>query len=463
VRKILDTTIVSAATSFIADFDVNSKCRCFALNFATFDDWTLVVRRSETDCPKTARKKENDPNKPHGKSRKDFKREETPSMLKVGVVSTYTPLSRGYGGIPGSVAAYLDALSLLDVDVTYYGPDCSLGGRVSLNQLRNRFPKIQFRIYSPLILKKWGVGVGFLRFLVELAKSDIIFIHGTRTMPTVLAGFAARLGRTKYFVVAHAGLDADRVARTNRKRRLLFPMMERMVLWSVRNADAIIVSGDIEKSQLLHAVVNIRVVIIENFFKFNVERLDALDHSKGWRYIFVGRIDSDKGILAFCQAWSDVASRSSRLEIVGSEIVGSGAGAYASALKDLMRSDGRISLIGELAGEEVFNRIKNSHVLVLPTGMDDPVTENFGNVVVEAFLCSKPVMVTKGLHWDAYPNYSSILRFEPTSEGAKKSVCSFESITSSQYAKMCESAHELSKNFCLQRGVDQLRELIGHV
>ena len=64
------------------------------------------------------------------------------------------------------------------------------------------------------------------------------------------------------------------------------------------------------------------------------------------------------------------------------------------------QSGGAIEYGGYLDSSEVNKLIETSHFLVLPSGLDGDVRENFGNAVAEALALGRPVIVCKGLVWD---------------------------------------------------------------
>jgi glycosyltransferase involved in cell wall biosynthesis len=96
--------------------------------------------------------------------------------------------------------------------------------------------------------------------------------------------------------------------------------------------------------------------------------------------LFLGRINWKKGLDRLVAA---MASVDARLVIAGHDDEG-----YAATLP---RSE-RVTFAGEVAGEEKERLLASATMLVLPS-----LSENFGNVVLEALMMETPVAVTPGV------------------------------------------------------------------
>ncbi len=98
----------------------------------------------------------------------------------------------------------------------------------------------------------------------------------------------------------------------------------------------------------------------------------------------VGRLEDEKGFDLLLNAFSNV--KDLELKIAGD-------GLQKDNLSKQIKSlglNGRVSLIGEASREEIRTLIQNSTFLILPSKY-----ETFGNVLLEAMACGKPVVATK--------------------------------------------------------------------
>jgi teichuronic acid biosynthesis glycosyltransferase TuaC len=103
--------------------------------------------------------------------------------------------------------------------------------------------------------------------------------------------------------------------------------------------------------------------------------------------LFVGRLDSKKGILELLDAFTSLAMRRTNLRLA---YVGDGPGAkqLRSKAKDLSLED-RIVLAGACPSQRVAQWLAAANVLALPS-----YNEGYPNVVIEALSCGRPVIAT---------------------------------------------------------------------
>jgi glycosyltransferase involved in cell wall biosynthesis len=375
--------------------------------------------------------------------------------LRISVVSPYSPTAIGFGGIASSTGYYLDALLHADFDVTFISSTSSLNGRTTAEEAEAQHPGLKAYFFDANISKRWGIGLGFIALIPTMLRAGLVMFHGTKSLPTLLGGLVCRLLGKPYVVVPHAGLDASRVARTRAKRPRLYAASLLPTLWALRGAKFLVLTGDLEHRTLLPEVADMPWIEVENFFDFDISAVRAGTYSRPLTYLFVGRIESDKGVIAFCEAWKAAASIESRLVIAGS-----GDGEYFQRFLSTVRGEHCIDYRGELPREEIAALMSSASILVLPTGMDEPISENFGNVVVEAFIAGRPAMVSKGLHWDKYAGHDALRLFEPTFEGAGDVIRAFEAIDGSTYRTMAEQAAAFAPHFHFSHSAQRLRRLV---
>jgi glycosyltransferase involved in cell wall biosynthesis len=104
--------------------------------------------------------------------------------------------------------------------------------------------------------------------------------------------------------------------------------------------------------------------------------------------LFVGRLDTKKGIGELLEAFASLASRRPNLHLA---YVGDGPGSeqLRGKAKHLALED-RIILIGACSSQKVAQWLAAANVLALPS-----YNEGYPNVVIEALSCGRPVIATK--------------------------------------------------------------------
>jgi len=103
--------------------------------------------------------------------------------------------------------------------------------------------------------------------------------------------------------------------------------------------------------------------------------------------LFVGRLDTAKGIAELLEAFASLAGRRPNLRLA---FVGDGPGGahLRSKAKHLALED-RITLKGACSSQEVAQWLAAANVLALPS-----YNEGYPNVVIEALSCGRPVIAT---------------------------------------------------------------------
>jgi glycosyltransferase involved in cell wall biosynthesis len=103
--------------------------------------------------------------------------------------------------------------------------------------------------------------------------------------------------------------------------------------------------------------------------------------------LFVGRLDTTKGIVELLEAFASLASRRPNLRLA---YVGDGPGReqLRCKIKDL-RLEGRVRLADACPSEKVPRWLAAANVLALPS-----YSEGCPNVVIEALSCGRPVIAT---------------------------------------------------------------------
>lgn len=140
-----------------------------------------------------------------------------------------------------------------------------------------------------------------------------------------------------------------------------------------------------------------KIVVKPNFIKDPFDGIDSISKVGGYA-LFVGRLSEEKGVSCLLKAWEGVETC---LKVVGD-----------GPLKELVenyKSD-KIDYLGYRKKSEVLELIRNANFLVMPSTW----YEGFPMVLVEAFACGTPALVSRlggmeeivddgitGLHFEA--------------------------------------------------------------
>jgi len=121
-----------------------------------------------------------------------------------------------------------------------------------------------------------------------------------------------------------------------------------------------------------------KIFVKPNFIEDGFGGNTKVQKSGGYA-LFVGRLSEEKGLAVLLSAWSGVASQ---LKIIGD-----------GPLRDLVESDGTcgVEYLGLKDKPQVLDLIQNADFIVMPS----TCYEGFPMVLVEAFSCGTPALVSK--------------------------------------------------------------------
>jgi glycosyltransferase involved in cell wall biosynthesis len=116
-------------------------------------------------------------------------------------------------------------------------------------------------------------------------------------------------------------------------------------------------------------------------------RAQLLIDDKAELVLFVGRLDTAKGIEELLEAFASLASRRPNLRLA---FVGDGPGGeHLRSKSKHLGLENRITLNGACSSQEVAQWLAAANVLALPS-----YNEGYPNVVIEALSCGRPVIAT---------------------------------------------------------------------
>ena len=152
------------------------------------------------------------------------------------------------------------------------------------------------------------------------------------------------------------------------------------------------VTSEQESREVSARFPKLRMAMIPNGVDVPVD-LNRVERNGELRMLFIGRLDSKKGIEALLKACGLVDSAPPwRLAIAGW-----GAPEYVSQLKEQIHAlglSGRVEMLGPVLSEAKKALFECSDVALVPS-----YTENFGIVVAEALAHGVPVIASKGTPW----------------------------------------------------------------
>jgi glycosyltransferase involved in cell wall biosynthesis len=180
----------------------------------------------------------------------------------------------------------------------------------------------------------------------------------------------------------------------------------------------------------------------------------AMGKNKFCRFLYIGRLDAEKGIDRFCNAFDVVSQQAPYIHL---SIAGSGN--LESILQSRYSSNPAIQFLGFVQGSAKIAALQNSDYVVVPSVCQ----EAFGITAIEAFFYGKPVLASRtgGLPEIVRHNENGFL-IDPMNEIAWQETIQNAS-QASNYGTLARQAQEDANQYTLQKIGQAFGELYQHV
>ena len=290
------------------------------------------------------------------------------------VVPTYLPATR-YGGPIFAVHGLCRALAARGHQVEVFTTnvdgegisDVPLGMAVERDGVNvHYFASTLRRVYfSP------SMRTALLRRIDDF---DLVHAHSVFLWPTAQAARAAHAAHVPYLISPRGMLVPELVrSRSRFVKKAWITLVERR---NFAHASAIHFTSEreLDDARRLHVPIP-RAVVVPN--GIDLPPLPDVVREKGL-VLFLGRVNWKKGVDRLIDAVQRVPN--ARLIVAG------------RSEGETLVAGSRVTFAGEVLGEEKQELLSRADVLVLPS-----LSENFGNVVLEAMACATPVIVTPGV------------------------------------------------------------------
>lgn len=243
----------------------------------------------------------------------------------------------------------------------------------------------------------------------DVKKSDVLLINGIFTFPVTLAQFYAIILRKPFVVAVRGGLEPWRVEQKKWKKFLYIKLI---TLPLMRKAIYIHVTSDMEENSIKELGFNNTIKVTNGIDLDMYNDLPDKYSYEGFKdnrfiFLFMSRTDKEKGLDILIDAYRilclNYQKKNFLLLIVGPD--------HQDYLKNfnLNYENENIKYINGVYGTDKIKLIRRSDVVVLPS-----YSENFGNIIAEAFACERPVVTTTGTPWNMIEKVGCGFYINPT-------------------------------------------------
>jgi len=305
------------------------------------------------------------------------------------IVPTYRPAWR-YGGPIYSVHGLCKAIAQQNNNVSVYTTNVDGDNNMDVPLCQeNNIDGVGVWYYPVTWPRRLYRSPEMKRALQEtISQYDILHLHSVFLWPVWMAASIAKRAKIPYIVSPRGMLVADLIrAKSSLKKRLSIHYFDKPTL---ETAAAVHFTSHIEQQECeALGICPRKKFVIENGIDIDTEEIkSSLGRPKKDYVLYLGRINWKKGIDLLIEAVASIPGV--QLVVAGNDEEG-----YLDYLKETASRMGvrdRVDFIGEVKGREKWKLLSEAAILVLPS-----LSENFGNVALEAMLVGTPVVVTEGV------------------------------------------------------------------
>ncbi len=251
----------------------------------------------------------------------------------------------------------------------------------------------------------------------EAESADLIHVTYIFSWINLAAAAASRRRGVPLVISPRGSLDPDALIFSPRKKALYFRFGGSRAL---KQAAGFHVTSDMEREHVTALIPGAVIGIVPNGVA-----VPSDDDLVRWTSVpaaaptvlFVGRIHPKKNVVPLVRAWASVSPRhgDARLVFAGPDDHGHRAEVERTIAE--LGVAGSVRLAGFVGGEELNRLLATSVCLILPS-----LTENFGNVVVEALAHRVPVIASTGTPWRGLRDRDCGWWIQPTVEGMAAAI-----------------------------------------
>ena len=316
------------------------------------------------------------------------------------VLHVLQALSKNFGGTTTVLHDLVIAQCAtgLDVDVVSTNVDAPRGVLpiapnrfIEYHGARMRYCSVEFR---PLLFSR-----DLKRYIDQnIARYDIVHIHGLYRFPPTYAAWQARRQGVPYVITPHGALDPYLYARSSSGKLGFKRLYERWFdLPNLHAAGAIHYTAEEERDRAAFLKLRAPSFVVPNGLDW--DRYRALPARGALRarwglgeapvVLFLGRLHFKKGLDLLIPAFDALRRRVPGVQLV---IAGPENDDYGQQVRGWVRErglDAAVYFVGSLHGADVLQAYVDADVFALPS-----YTENFGMTVAEAMACALPVVIS---------------------------------------------------------------------
>jgi len=221
----------------------------------------------------------------------------------------------------------------------------------------------------------------------------------------------------------------------------------------LKNSDKIICFTNIEKDYWINKFPFIidKIELIPHYFNPHKKETSNKQNNYGKFLLFLGRPEKNKRIDLLIKAFSAIETEYQLVLTISENDLSSG-------LKNIVREDNRIRLLGTVTEENKQNLLESCSSLILPTDF-----EAFGIVNFEASFYKKPLLLTKLPVFQNILSNKGVIYFNNNLNSLKAAIISFLNLEEEQRKEMGEYNFRNLKNYSFEKITEKYSKILNEL
>jgi len=304
--------------------------------------------------------------------------------------------------------------------------------KIKINQwLKNECGNV---LYQKTLLHYFPITL-MIRLIPILKNADIVHLTSLFYPPSwlIASGIVLLSGKSQIVWSVRGELNDNALSFSSwRKKIMLFwikkVFRKRVIFHSTSNSETANLYEKLGR--------DIRVIEHPNYMYLS----SKLDEPIAKTILYLGRIHPIKGLENLIRAFANINDRK-EFKLV---IAGNDNNSYADELKQVckkLKIENNIHFYGKVEGIKKEKLISSSYLLVLPS-----ITENFGNVVVEALAQGTPVIASQNTPWEVLDSIKAGSWFHNDPESLRGALEMMINCDKHEYENIRLRAYDMCKN-----------------
>lgn len=295
--------------------------------------------------------------------------------------------------------------------------------------------------------------------IFNIRKYEIIYINSIFFYISFISLFISSLLKKNIIISPRGELEPQAIKYKFFLKKIYLLIFKKLI--SLKSTTILVTSKDeIDKSKKF-LPDNIKYEIIENYIDTDSEDFKGVvNYQQRNNIVYLGRLHPKKNIEELIKAYSLLSK--SIVDIHKLVLIGKGANKYKLKLVkfvDDLNLSNNVIFLGHKEGNDKLNLLSHSKLLVLPSH-----TENFGNVIIEAYSSFLPCICSANTPWKILDKLKIGYSYKGDYFDLHKKIIELLKWDDEKYFQICEKGRQfITENYSIKSKDTQIKKFLRQI